>query len=126
MTMSPPMSPPTSVVPPALRRPTPGRRCVRHDSREAVGRCVGCGAGFCHECITEHEGKLYCAPCFARRAGAAQKSSRQPGGEKRRAALLTTGSLLCLLVGFYLLGRLLSAVPPDFHDGTIWQEEFAP
>lgn len=121
--MSPPMPPPMSGAPTAARRPAPGRRCVRHDNREAVGRCTACEGGFCRECITEHEGKLYCAPCFARRLGAAAKNAKPRDWKRARAAVLTVGSVFCLVLGFYLLGRLLSAVPPEFHDGTVWREE---
>jgi hypothetical protein len=95
---------------------------VRHDTREAVGRCVACEGGFCRECITEHEGKLYCAPCFARRVDASKKGAKRADGKKLRAIVLTAGSVFFLVVAFYLLGRLVSAVPPDFHDGTIWRE----
>lgn len=125
MTTSSSTPPSMSGAPTAARRPAPGRRCVRHDTREAVGRCTACEGGFCRECITEHEGKLYCAPCFARRVESAKKVAKPRDWKRLRAAALTAGSVLCLVVGFYLLGRLLAAVPPEFHDGTIWREELA-
>lgn len=40
------------------------QRCLRHDFREAVCRCPGCGRFFCRECVTEHGGRLLCAACL--------------------------------------------------------------
>lgn len=105
--------------------PPARRRCVRHEEREAVARCVACGGGFCRECITEHDGKLYCAPCFAREAAGSSAQPRARADWRRlRGLALTAGSVFCLVLGFYLVGRVLAAVPPDWHDGTIWREEF--
>ncbi len=92
-----------------------------------MARCVACAGGFCRECITEHEDRLYCGPCFAR---VVESRRRAAGGARTdwrrwRGAAATAGSLLCLLAGFYLLGRVLAAIPPDFHDGTVWKKEFA-
>ncbi len=40
-------------------------RCSRHSGREAVGYCVVCGEFGCADCLTAHEGLLYCARDFA-------------------------------------------------------------
>lgn len=103
------------------------RRCVRHEEREAVGRCTICAGGFCRECITEHEGRLYCGSCFVREFGAASQVESKPRDWKwLRRFLTTAGSVGCLLLLFYLLGRVLSAIPARLHDGTVWKEMAEP
>ncbi len=118
-----------AVIPPVIPggHVTPRRRCVRHEEREAVGRCVVCKGGFCRECLTEHEDRLYCGPCFAVRVEAGRRDgARRLDWRRWRTALLMTGSLLCLVTGIYLLGRMLAAIPADVHDGTVWTETFKP
>ncbi len=118
------MNPPAAIIPPPVpaRAVAPRRRCVRHEEREAVARCVDCGGGFCRECITEHENRLYCAPCFARRTAPATPKPARRSWSGLRPLLLGAGSVFCLVLGFYLLGRVLASIPSDFHDGTIWRE----
>jgi hypothetical protein len=41
-----------------------------------------------------------------------------------RRLALTLGSLVCLVAGAYALGRLLAAIPEDFHDGQVWKKPF--
>lgn len=126
----PPQPPPPPPVPTAGgRRAGPRRRCVRHEEREAVARCVACGGGFCRECITEHEDRLYCGPCFARsvgRAAAPAPARVRVNWSRLRGAAATAGSLLCLLTAFYLLGRALVLAPAEFHEGEVWKETFLP
>lgn len=119
---------PDAVIPPPVpaRAVAPRRRCVRHEEREAVARCVDCGGGFCRECVTEHEDRLYCAPCFARRATEAARRSGGVPWRRVRAIAFTAGSGFCLAAGFYLLGRALAAIPTNVHDGTVWKETFGP
>lgn len=118
----------TAIPPPVTGRPAaPRRRCARHDEREAVGRCTECGGGFCRECLTEHEDRLYCGPCFILKIGAAKKAGgRKTDWRRMRAVLVATGSVVCLVAGFYLLGRMLSAIPADVHDGTVWEKASEP
>ncbi len=113
---------------PAGRPPAPRRRCARHEDREAVARCVVCGGGFCRECVTEHDDRLYCAPCFARETEARRRTSGQGASRWRGvgAAARAAGSVLCVVVGIYLVGRLLAAIPPELHEGTVWKDTFAP
>jgi hypothetical protein len=122
------MTPADAFIPPPVpaRAVAPRRRCVRHEEREAVARCVDCGGGFCRECVTEHEDRLYCATCFARHAAVAtaRRGARRVSWTRVRGAAITAGSVLCLVLGFYLLGRALAAIPSDFHDGTVWKETF--
>ncbi len=115
-----------AAIPPMVpgRSGAPRRRCARHEEREAVGRCTGCSGGFCRECLTEHEDRLYCGPCFALHIEAGRRASvRRPTDWRQwKAGVAVVGSMLCLVVGFYLLGRLLAAIPADMHDGTVWEK----
>lgn len=119
-----------AATPPVVpaRPAAPRRRCARHEEREAVGRCTECGGGFCRECLTEHEDRLYCGPCFTLRI----ETGRRAGARRRtdwgrwKTGALAAGSLLCLVTGFYLLGRILAAIPADLHDGTVWKDTFKP
>ncbi len=122
------MTPAEPIIPPPVpaRAVAPRRRCVRHDAREAVARCVECGGGFCRECVTEHEDRIYCASCHGRLVAAATRLPRRVPWARVRKAAATAGSIVCLVIGFYLLGRALVAIPSDFHDGTIWKEAVAP
>jgi len=94
-------------------------RCFNHASREAAARCPECGRYFCRECVSEHEGRVICAFCFKRlRAG--------PVGRTRLAGLLRAAQILIgiliLWSSFYLLGRILLAIPSSFHDQAFLQE----
>ncbi len=96
------------------------RRCVRHSSREAAARCPGCGEFFCRECVVEHDGKLLCATCISRTAGA-REVRRQRLVALRRVSSVTAASLMLWML-FYAMGALLLKTPADFHDGTIWKK----
>jgi hypothetical protein len=71
---------------------------------------------------------LYCGPCFAQRIESAHKAKqgRRNVLGRWKGALLTMGSLACLVAGFYLLGRMLAAIPADVHDGTVWKKILNP
>ena len=43
-------------------------RCQRHPGREAAARCPSCQQSFCRECVTEHDGRMLCLGCFAKRS----------------------------------------------------------
>ena len=119
-----------AAIPPvvARRAPEPKRRCARHDEREAVGRCMVCAGGFCRECVTEHEDRLYCGTCFAAHIEQGRRASRRGRTDwgRWKAAATTAGSLLFLVLGYYALGRMLAAIPADVHDGTVWEAPFKP
>lgn len=120
---------PGAVIPPAVPgvASAPRRRCARHEEREAVGRCTECGGGFCRECLTEHDDRLYCGPCFALKIGGGRKAAaRKTDWSRWKTAAMLAGSLGCAVAGFYFLGRTLAAIPPDWHDGTIWEETMKP
>ncbi len=94
------------------------RRCARHADREAAARCPSCGGFFCRECIVEHEGRLLCTSCLAKQA-ASKVAARGDWAGLRRQLALAAGALAAVLV-FYAVGSILTNVPPEFHEGTIW------
>ena len=99
------------------------QRCLHHDTREAIARCPECGHFFCRECITEHDERVICASCLKKIAHAAEQPARRrwnlwpvlQGG---------SGLMLAWLI-FYVIGRILLALPDSFHDGTMWQIDFS-
>lgn len=117
MIPTPPASAPPGRSLPAVR----ARRCVRHPAREAAAQCRECGGPFCRECVSEHEGRLVCAPCLARLLKPTETAKRRGFGGVMRAAKLAAG-VLVLWLCFYWLGSLLTKIPVEFHEGTIWRE----
>lgn len=104
--------------------PTGGQlQCAIHPQREAAARCASCAGFFCRECVTEHDLRMLCACCL-RETTSSDKPQKQ-----RRSLLAPLGVLTQLALGtaalwlsFYLIGRLLIAVPASFHEGTLWNE----
>ena len=102
--------------------------CDLHRQRPAAARCPGCQRYFCDECITEHDGRLSCADCLdtARTAGETEMAGDMTSAAAGQrwlavASQALLGLALCWAL-YYSLGRLLMAIPADFHDGTLWQE----
>ena len=95
-------------------------RCSNHASREAVARCPECGRYFCRECISEHEGRVFCAFCLKHLSVKPIRRYRLAG--LVRVAQVVAGVLL-LWSSFYLLGKALLTIPPSFHEFVIGQEE---
>jgi hypothetical protein len=96
------------------------QRCLHHASREAAGRCPECSRTFCRECITEHEGRIICADCLA-------KLTRPVAAKPRRKLHLLPAAgvgsgVLSAWIFFYIIGKLLVALPNSFHEGTVWTE----
>ena len=97
------------------------QRCFNHSSREAVARCPQCRRHFCRECVTEHEEQVVCASCLKELLGQPSQRARSLG--------IVTGLAHCVLgvlvawTFFYLLGRVLLALPTSFHEGSAWQVE---
>lgn len=119
--MPPPPFPPTS-------RPAPIRawRCVRHPEREAAARCPVCGQPFCRECVVEHEGRLLCAACLAKLHTPAPAPRSPRNLAPLRAVLSLSAAVAVLWFVFFYSATLLSRIPTEFHDATIWQEHSAP
>ena len=96
------------------------QRCLHHGEREAIARCPECGSFFCRECITEHDERIICASCLAKiTRTAGPKARRRPFAALRPWAAAFSGIVVAWLC-FYFIGRLLVAVPSDFHASSIW------
>lgn len=103
----------------APRTPLAQARCYNHPAREAVAICTVTGNPFCRECIVEHEGKMVSAEIVAQCLPVAEEAKSSWRGAALRA-LLSALALLLLAYGFYLLGRILLAMPNRFHEGVLW------
>jgi hypothetical protein len=68
------------------------QKCWNHETREAVCRCPACSRPYCRECVTEHEGRLLCAPCL--RKAPIDSLSHRPRRRLPRVVLLAAGLLL--------------------------------
>ena len=99
------------------------QRCYHHPRREAVVRCPSCGRFFCRECVTEHDDRMLCSGCLAQLA-----SGRGQGAGRWQARLAVwaqgIGGFLLIWYLFYLVGRMLLAIPHEFHEGTIWHADW--
>jgi hypothetical protein len=79
--------------------------CWNHESREAVCRCLGCNRSFCRECVTEHQGRLLCASCFA---AAIPARARRTGALRKLApSLLIAAGLLLAWLTYWGLGEVV-------------------
>lgn len=102
---------------------TPGSpRCALHDQRVAAARCMSCESYFCHECITEHDLRMLCAPCLRKEmAGTSERRSRGWFIAIVAPAVQLLVGVVLLWLTLYFAGRLLIATPTNFHEGTIWE-----
>lgn len=96
-------------------------QCAIHPQREAAARCTSCAGFFCRECVTEHDLRMLCARCLRETASLEKpkKNRRSLIAPLAVFAQLALGTAL-LWFSFYLIGRLLIAVPASFHEGTLW------
>jgi hypothetical protein len=63
-----------------------------------------------------------CASCLAKAAKVAADGARPNRGLARVRRVLTLAAAVVMLwVLFYAVGSLLLSVPPDLHEGTVWQ-----
>lgn len=94
--------------------------CMLHPERPAAARCPQCSEFYCPECITEHEGKMTCASCLSSETLPDKAIS---GGRRLPfwAILQFTAALVLCWLAFYYASGLLSDLPDEFHDGTIWE-----
>jgi hypothetical protein len=86
------------------------QRCVVHADREAAVRCPGCRRFYCRECVTEHLGRMMCAPCVAR---AEMPPERREASMAMWSIFSVTGLFLAWMV-FYYFGMTLARVPSTF------------
>jgi hypothetical protein len=96
------------------------QRCYNHTAREAVARCPECGRFFCRECVSEHEDRVLCASCLAKRVQPRFVKKYHLSGLLKIVQVLV--SILILWSAFYLLGQMLLTIPSSFHEGTMWQK----
>jgi hypothetical protein len=94
-------------------------RCAHHPDREAAVKCPVCARFFCRECVTEHADRWICASCLRQQTTAATARPARFTPLWRGAQCLT-GILLCWLI-FQAWGRILLAIPSEFHEGNYWQ-----
>jgi hypothetical protein len=97
------------------------QKCLNHGEREAVARCPQCRSHFCRECVSEHAGRILCAPCLAKAASATEKN---PAWKRAWIPLGAVGGLGLAWAFFLILGKTLLLIPSSFHDGA-WAEESA-
>lgn len=96
------------------------QKCRRHGSREAVALCPECHFFYCRECVTEHEDKVICSDCLQKLTAASGKRSNV-----LRWGFRALGSFVGLFLIWFLiygLGRMLLAIPSDFHEGSLWTD----
>lgn len=94
-------------------------RCFNHSQREAAARCPGCKRHFCRECVTEHDGKVYCSQCLRQRTAGEAGRKRRPWLLPCAAAAMGTAAAWFI---FYCLGWLLTRIPTSFHEGSLWSQ----
>jgi hypothetical protein len=95
------------------------QRCLNHATREAVARCPECGQFYCRECITEHDDRVICAACLKKLADASTRPARRVPSVAPLASAL--GGITLTFLFFYITGRLLVALPDEYHEGNLWK-----
>src|SRR4029434_10077323 len=91
------------------------QRCWNHGTREAIARCPECGRSYCRECVVEHEDRIICNSCLAKLTQAAAKPARTWSFRPvLRSGAAFVGILVAWII-FFSLGRLMLAIPDDWH-----------
>jgi len=90
--------------------------CLQHPGRESVARCPECRESFCRECITEHAGRVICAPCLRRLLVVRLPVKRRWLGWRPPVEVAAGWFVAWLL--FYSLGWVLLQIPAEWHEGT--------
>lgn len=93
-------------------------RCFNHPDRVAVAKCPGCSRFFCRECVTEHEGKMMCRECIEMSLVSEEKSPSGVSLINMIPFACAVLGLLALLLFFVLFGKIVGAIPSEFHSGT--------
>lgn len=100
------------------------QRCWNHSEREAVARCPECTRFYCRECVVEHADRVICSNCLARiHAGAAKPRKRIRFAPLARVAAALFGIIVGWMI-FFTAGRMLLAVPDQFHAETLWERSW--
>jgi len=98
------------------------QRCLHHGLREAVARCPQCRHFFCRECIAEHDDRILCASCLKK---VSERPERAPRRRPSPWPLVQLGvGLASAWLLFYAVGRLLLALPSEFHEASLWDAGF--
>ncbi len=98
------------------------QKCFNHAQREAAACCLGCGRFFCRECVTEHQGRMICAPCLSAQT---RPASRHAGAFRTLVGLAQfAGGVAAAAVFFYLAGSVLVSLPDSFHEGSLWKKSW--
>lgn len=102
----------------------PRRHCMRHSQREPVAKCLGCGGALCRECVSQHDGKIYCVHCLAklRQPATAPAATGRRWWPILRSAAETVLAVMVVWGIFYGIGAIAVRIPSEFHEGTMWQE----
>jgi hypothetical protein len=79
--------------------------CANHPGREASARCSACRLSYCRECVSEHEGLIFCGICLRKKTDRSRLVSRKLKGIPPLLASL--GGWLLLWIAFYTLGRIV-------------------
>ena len=98
------------------------QRCFNHAVREAAVRCPDCKRFFCRECVTEHAGRMLCAPCLV---AASQSGGKERTRARLRAIVLRPAQIMAsfflLWLVFYAMGQGLLRIPDTFHSDDMSQ-----
>lgn len=97
-------------------------RCFNHALREAVARCPGCRRFYCRECVTEHGDRFMCAACIT--AETKTDSASGSGWQKVIRCFQALVGLAIIWFAFLLLGQTLLEAPSQFHEGTMWRQNW--
>ena len=60
-------------------------KCPSHITREVAGYCCVCGSFYCEDCLTRHEGNLYCRKHYKPIGEKIEREQKLQEGRKRRA-----------------------------------------
>ena len=86
--------------------------CNNHPDREAVSKCAGCGKEFCPDCLSQYEGKSYCAPCLKAEVAVGIAGMRGGADELARMKRSLIGCSLVLIV--LVVAPMLLLIYPCF------------
>lgn len=99
------------------------QRCFNHVSREAVARCPECRQFFCRECVTEHEDRVVCSACLKKLARV--PLVKRPAFRNVMRLAQCAAAIVIVWFFFFLIGEGLLKIPTSFHEGTLWQVNWA-
>ncbi len=99
------------------------QQCVLHPRRGAVARCPLCNCFYCHECITEHDGKVLCRRCLHQQTADTDKEISFLDRYGAIVSLffksfLAMIGLLLLWLIFITIGSMLIRLPNSFYLST--------